>query len=823
MHLRAEQVLLNGEASRYCQARTGRFRSADACRVLTTAARVFPQKCSRFHTLPAFSGSNRTCTMQLDKQIALRRARRGAEPPSSAGSPPTASASPPLTPAVAAVAAEPFVGAGGLSYDASLFAFVDQTLLNASWLLPDAPAAPAAPPDRARALAAWGGSELPSLRSVSLKLDAANPGMLPPSLAPALAAAWCDDAALCLEAAPRPGCTLLHVDALLPAHAWPAPGASRLLSNLLAGSAGAWLRKRAVILRTCGGDAAAAEPGGAPVALPATELPHLPQLLPLALHSAAPATLRASGWARPPPGCALWLRLHGQVCTLRCEGGVITLPPLHGAEGAARLWLAQDGAAGGAERTVLLTRDAAVAAETATLEAAANDAEAAERLLYVLGAALRPGCSPRALAAAAAEALSRGWEATCARLLPQLRAALDAGACDAEARAAARTLLHAAALSGRPSLAQLTLSLSADGALGTPHGQDSKRGVTPMHLAAMAGDGATAEVLASHSPAALVAWFHVRSLDGVTAADAARAAGGASARTHAALSRRLNGALALASELAALASNDAPQSEAAQQLQPIDDAALARFLLHAFAPADPAAPTAVGERQLYEAQRLASRRVHALCFPPFAIAAMLRRVLITGPPSAAIAAISPHVEPTFHQAWAAYQNVEQQSRMMVVLFINVAMLTLAGLPQLRGVYERHGVAALRTFAILQFLVLPALAEVRVQSTLGFAVKWPVVEGMIFTASMTTHMALLPLPCRDSVALLAARWSQMLLARMTGIPIWQGSAATVGTTVVASAVHASLAVLVVLMDRRAWAAWRLSRLTRLAERVPRKQA
>ena len=789
-------------------------------------ANVFPQKCSRFHLLSAFSGSNRTCVKQLEKQNASRRARRGgAEPPSSAGSPPTASASPPLTPAFAAVAAEPLVGAfGELSYDASLFAFVDQTLLSASWQLPDLPAAPvAAPPDRALALAAWGGCELPSLRSVSLKLGGANPGQLSPTLAPALAAAWCDDLALCIEAAPRPGCTLLHIDALLPARASAAPDASRLLRELLASPAGDWLRTRAVTLRTCTGDAAAAEPGSAGGAAPSATPPpppRPPQLLPLALPSTAPATLHASGWSGPPPGCQLWLRLHGQVCTLRCEGGVVALPALGSAEGAARLWLAQDGAAGGAERTVLLTRDAAIAAEVASLES--DGSEATEQLLCVLGAALRPGCAPRVLAAAAAEALSRAWEATCARLLPLLRAALDAGACDAEARAAARALLHAAALSGRPALVLLTMSLSADGALGLPYGLDPRSGMTPMHLAAMAGDGATAEALASHSPAALVAWFHVRSRDGVTAADVARAAGDAAARTHAALSRRLNSARALASELAAVASDDAAQSEGAPPQQ-FDDMALARFLLHTFAPADPTAPAVPDERQLYEAQRLVSRRLQSLCFPPFAVAAMLRRLLITGPTSAAIAAISPHVEPTFQQAWAAYQNVEQFSRMCVVLSINVALLALAGLPQLRGVYKRHGVAALRMFALLQFLVLPALAEMHVRSTLGFAVKWPAIEGMIFIASMTTHMALLPLPCRDSVALLCARWSQMMVARLTGAPIWQGSAATVGTTVVASVVHASLAVLVVVMDRRAWAAWRLGRRARLAEQLPLKQA
>ena len=380
----------------------------------------------------------------------------------------------------------------------------------------------AAPTDWDRAAALWlescPAAALPLARESWLKLDGVTPAALSPELAPAVAHAWFDDSALSLEAAPRPGCTLLHLDALVPAEAPAEPEADRVLADLQASPAGPWLRTRSVTLRTCTSDTAAAGPGGVRVTAAAEALlPRPPRLLPLALLSTGPATLRAPGWSGPPSGFTLWLRLHGQVAVLRCSAtsGEVALPPLDGAEGAARLWLAREGSPGGASRTVLLSRDAFFAAEIASLHASANadadDDDATERLLCALGAALRPGCAPRVLAVAAAEALRRGWAATSARLLPPLRAALDAGAADAAARAAARTLLHAAALSGRPALVRLVLSLSRDGALGVPHAPCDPRGLTPLHLAASMGDAATADVLAGASPASLVAWFYTRS------------------------------------------------------------------------------------------------------------------------------------------------------------------------------------------------------------------------------------------------------------------------------------------------------------------------
>ena len=147
------------------------------------------------------------------------------------------------------------------------------------------------------------------------------------------------------------------------------------------------------------------------------------------------------------------------------------------------------------------------------------------------------------------------------------------------------------------------------------------------------------------------------------------------------------------------------------------------------------------------------------------------------------------------------------------------------LPQLRHVCESHGVVVLRTFSVLQFVVLPAVAEVRVRNALGFSVLWPVVEGSLFAASITINMALLPLPCRDIVALLAARWVQMLIARTTGAPIWPSVTNPLQAALTTTLLHAFLTVAVVIMDRRAWAAWRKARRSRLANALPlmRKQA
>jgi hypothetical protein len=773
MHLRAPQVLLDGAACRYCQ------------------------KCGAFQPLKAFSGANRTCAKQLATQTRRRRVRSAVR---ASVAPPAVSQAELLAPAELPAADDP-----------AFFDFVNSLLrdTDAADTSADLPGADEPGGDRERAEAMWRGSRLPEVRHASLKLGGATPGQLPTSLAPALASVWCDDVAFGLEAAPLPGCVLLQLDALVPEDAPPAPSAVQLLDGLLASPAGAWLRARSVTARTSGRCATAGPGGGAarPVAAD-DDLQLLPsRLLPLALLSTAPAELRAPGWTGPPPGCQLWLRLHGQVMPLRCnETGAAMLPSLDGAEGAAHIWLAREGAAGGQSCTVLLTRDAAVAAEVASLDAIDD---VTERLLCALGAALRPGCAPRVIAAAAAEVLSRGWAATAARLLPLLRAALDAGACDAASRFEARMLMHAAALSGQPALVQLTLSLSPDGALGAPHAPD-ERGITPMHLAASAGDGATALVLAEASPASLIAWFCARSADGATPAEAAR---GSAVRTHATLQRRLDTGRMLAAELAVGGEDTSAEADGTL---PFNDVALARFLLRVFAPADPDAPATPGERRLYEAQQLMSRRVRTLYFPPFAVISLLRPLLLVQKPTAAaIAAIAPPALPSWYQVLSV--TLPLQNRLVSMIAMNLALLAFAGAPRLRGAYERHGMAVLRAFGVLQFVLLPAIAEVSIRRVMGFAVLYPSRQGCIFMAFMTMHMAYVtsPLPRRDCLALLLAHFVTIAVAHLTGWPIWPRNDAPVYATAVAMVVHAMLALAVVAVDRSAWTAWRAARRARLA--------
>ena len=781
-----------------------------------------PQKCSQFHAVAAFAGNKRTC----DKALATLRLRRPSRKGSTRGrTRPTASA-PLLSPASAASLDDP---AGrpndGSSNDDELFSFVDALLGDAATAAgfnvePQQGAEVMAPLDRARATALFHDScsaaALPSAHEAWLKLDGTTPAALPPSLAPALAAAWCHDASLSLEATPRPGCTLLHLDALLPADVPPPLDAKGLAHGLLASAAAPWLRARRVTVHLRG-ETAVAEPGragrSAHVALNAMAVPQRPpRLLPLALPSTAAGALRAPGWTGPPADYTLWLRLHGQVCALRCEGGVVTLPPLGGAEGAAHLWLAQDGLPGGGSRAVLLTRDAAIAAEVASMVAEAEgsgDDTEQEQLLCVLGTALRPGCAPRVLAVAAAAALCRSWDATAARLLPPLRAALDAGACDAAARAAARTLLHAAALSGRPALVRLVLSQSHDGALGAPHAPGDG-GLTPLHLAAAMGDGATATVLASTSPAALLAWFTARSACGATPAAAALAAGGSAARAHAALARRLHNARPLAAKLAATAEHD----DGAAQSEPFDDEALARFLLHAYAPAAASDPALPGERKLYDTTRMLLRRSRALCTPPFSIITVIR-CWILPPPSAEAIALATLPE---NGAWSVvFQGLQPTVVLVSRLVISIGMLAFAGLPQLRGAYARHGRMVLAAYCALLFLLLPAMSEWHVRRVLGIQVCLPLLPGFLLVAIMTVHLAFIPLHLHDSLALFAARWVLMSVARVTGEPIWpRPEPPLLLSTLLYTALHVTCAMVLVVSDRRAWASWRSARRKRLAE-------
>lgn len=657
-----------------------------------------------------------------------------------------------------------------------------------------------APSDWACAAAA-----LPDVREAWLKLGGATPGQLPAALAPALASAWCDEAALALEATPRPGCTLLHLDALMPAGV-AVPDAASLAARLRAGPLRAWLAGRRLAVR-CGVDSSW------PAA--AVEMPsRLPRLRPSAVLSTAQAELRASA-QQPLPGAGVALcgRLHGQ-CLAGASlsagaGGLrLVLPALQGAEGVARLWLAREGSAGGASRPVLLTRDADVAAELAAALDVLDD-DVAERLQCVLGAALRPRCAPRVLAAACTQALRRGWAVTARRLLPSLRTALDTGAPDVEAIAAARMLLHHAALSGEAALIRLTLSHGA--AFGSPSAAD-EAGITPMHLAAAGASAAVATALATATPAATVAWFWARDAAGRTPADVARAAGGAAADAHAALRRRMDTARDRVSALAADTSSGAVASA-----DEIDD--LARFLLGTHASSGGVASDP--ERALFEAERFEARRPYATLLPKFGIAIGLS-VLRSPPPSAdLLAEVVWPAQPGF----AAMMNVTKAILAQLsaqILVINVALLLLTSLPALRGLYLRRGRAALVAYCAYQFMLIRLFAERLLRRALhGGVAMWPSPQGSALVSMATLHMASVPLPARDILALMAVQWALTGIAHVTGAPLWPVSVAPGRDAVIRTVVSTVTAAGLLAVDRRALAAWRAERRARLATRA--KQA
>ncbi len=234
------------------------------------------------------------------------------------------------------------------------------------------------------------------------------------------------------------------------------PGGSRGTAGAAGGTAGGARAFAAALLR---GPAAAffASPEGARCAFACDgEVAHMrgtalapahpplpaaasaPPLAPLAVLCTADATLAASHGV--PAGTRLRCAFHGQWIALQHgaagEAFAITLPAVH-CEGVAEFELvAADAAAPFTAppppRCVLLTADAGIAAEVAAVRSHARCGGAAEadvaQLLWALGHALRAGCALPLLAVATADAVTLGWRATAARLLPALRAACDRSA-----------------------------------------------------------------------------------------------------------------------------------------------------------------------------------------------------------------------------------------------------------------------------------------------------------------------------------------------------------------------------------------------------------
>jgi hypothetical protein len=158
---------------------------------------------------------------------------------------------------------------------------------------------------------------------------------------------------------------------------------------------------------------------------PAPDAPRLPRLAPAATAttSGRAAVLRFETHAAR--GVPLMCMLNGR--TLRHvigSDGTLRLPSMP-EEGVLFVARALTDAAA-PPRPVLMTSDAAIAAEVAAaMPGGAKDSQD-DAALATLGAAMRAGAQPELLRAAAAEALRRGWAAASTRLLRALREALDA-------------------------------------------------------------------------------------------------------------------------------------------------------------------------------------------------------------------------------------------------------------------------------------------------------------------------------------------------------------------------------------------------------------
>jgi hypothetical protein len=446
---------------------------------------------------------------------------------------------------------------------------------------------------------------------VRLKLPDVTPFELPRTLAPALRAALSARGARVhsLEAAVRPGCTLLSACAVVEGGGGdcgavcestsddtaPAGGAAGLAAALLSSAAAPFFRAQrfSVVTRTQVAHCAGGAVTGVVAARPP---PRLPPLRPLALCVAAPSRVAAAASAAdgdgdgdaqsapPAGGYRLLCRLHGQhVAAVSVAPPfappfapfAAALPPLT-AEGVALFEavpadVTADVAAvaPARPRPVLLVRDAAVATEVASLgdridamppgpdADAASDA--AECLIAALGYALRGAPAGEGAGGGGGE----GGEGECpARLLSlSIDAALAYGWRATAAALLARvpreglpgvTPLHCAVRCGRQDALAAVLAHAAfrDGRLG--HAGSAAAGgggATPLHLAAALPVNGVAVVaaLAAADAGTPLAWFSARDASGATPAAAAAAARmpGGEALT-AALAARLAAARAVA-------------------------------------------------------------------------------------------------------------------------------------------------------------------------------------------------------------------------------------------------------------------------------------
>jgi hypothetical protein len=295
------------------------------------------------------------------------------------------------------------------------------------------------------------------------------------------------------------------------------------------GALGAFFRAQAeFIVHMDGAESSfTAVAGASAAAAPAPRAPRAPPLAPLAVvcTSASQVAYQAGGGhdALPPSDAVHCCRLHGHVLPVRTQpDGVVELPASD-AEGVALLEALPQGVPlhrAAEPRPVLLTRDAGIAAEVAAMGGALPPGDAAarahaERVVRVLGCALRPGAEAAVVQAAAAAAIWCGWPATLTRLLAALPPPHQSA--DASAPHFVALLRHAAAAERLDMMRVLVLQLQplalgavlaaallADAeeaghlraelavlealdALREQHGTPAAVGAAPPHVAAAAG------------------------------------------------------------------------------------------------------------------------------------------------------------------------------------------------------------------------------------------------------------------------------------------------------------------------------------------------
>ena len=662
----------------------------------------------------------------------------------------------------------------------------------------------------------------PESHQLTLKFQNAVPSDFPSSLAPSLAAFF-PMHMLSFSGHVQPGCSLLTVHALrdvlplpLDAEGNPLPcedaragefsrslpDAEALARHLAASEAGPWLRTQArVTLRVGAGDGT---PGPAVLlrygmiddtahADPAPDAPRLPRLAPAATAttSGRAAVLRFETHAAR--GVPLMCMLNGR--TLRHvigSDGTLRLPsmPEEGVLFVARALA--DAAA--PPRPVLLTRDAAIAAEVAAaMPGGAKDAQD-DAALATMGAAMRPGAQPELLRAAAAEALRRGWAATSTRLLRALREALDARMAahaqfeEDEEPERRQALLTTAVLGLNPGRV-VPIVLQEGGpacifgspVLPSPGGGEA----TPLHLAAMLTDGAAVTALCEHSRAATLAWFASRAL----CADCAH-------RTPAALA------------CLAAAMSDAPRRARTPAAAHAALVARLRREARAARAAEHATLYAVYVRDSAEA-----RRAHALMLMPMllsweVLAFMTRLYPMSDERIAAIVA-----QPVWKDA--IYAFTAQASALTAVLRISgmVALTAAALLPQLRDFYVRNHCTLLVGFAGTAMVFSPAVTEWQFRARHGLLL-WPFAGQVFETVCELTLAAGVPLRLSCHLMLLATRLTLYLVANLLPLEVAPALWPRTGVVRQGVALNVTVNLLCMLilteMDTRAFARWRAAK-------------